>query len=175
RGRPRRRPLRRTRSARARRAAPGPLDGPRRRRVARALGAAVRRALRVPQARAAHRPRARLMPSWGAVAYGVVLSGLLATIAVAVFLRERRRSVLITAGLSAAAAPLGWDLILRHTGGDFFTDAPISAFPISFEDTGSGVFATALSALLLGFGPLHAASGRRLAVPAAPLRPAAPL
>jgi hypothetical protein len=103
------------------------------------------------------------MPSWGAVAYGVLLSGLLATIAVAVFLRERRRSVLITVGLAAAAAPLGWDLILRHTHGDFFTDAPIGVFPVSFEDTGSGVFATALSALLLGFGPLHAASGRRLA------------
>jgi len=39
-------------------------------------------------------------------------------------------------------------------------------FPISLEDTGSGVFATALSALLLGFGPLRAASGRRLALTA---------
>jgi len=39
-------------------------------------------------------------------------------------------------------------------------------FPVSFEDTGSGVFATALSALLLGFGPLHAVSGRRLALTA---------
>jgi len=64
-----------------------------------------------------------------------------------------------TAGVAAAAAPLAWDVILRHTGGRFFVDAPGVIFPISLEDTGSGVFATALSALLLGFGPLRAASG----------------
>jgi hypothetical protein len=57
-------------------------------------------------------------------------------------------------------------VILRHTGGDFFVDAPGLVFPISFEDTGSGVFATALSALLLGFGPLRTATGQRLAVSA---------
>jgi hypothetical protein len=106
------------------------------------------------------------MPSWGAVAYGVVLSGLLAALAVFALLRERRSSVLVTAAVAAAAAPLCWDLILRHTGGDFFVDAPGVVFPISFEDTGSGVFATALSALLLGFGPLRTADGRRLALTA---------
>jgi hypothetical protein len=59
-----------------------------------------------------------------------------------------------------------WDLILRHTGGDFFVDAPGYVFPVSYEDTGSGVFATALSTLVLGFGPLGAATGRRLALTA---------
>jgi len=58
-------------------------------------------------------------------------------------------------------------VILRHTGGRFFVDAPGLVFPISWEDTGSGVFATAVSALLLGFGPLRAASGRRVALTAA--------
>jgi hypothetical protein len=62
--------------------------------------------------------------------------------------------------------PLAWDLILRHTDGDFFVDAPGLVFPVSFEDTGSGVFATAIGALLLGFGPLRAASGRRFALTA---------
>jgi hypothetical protein len=57
----------------------------------------------------------------GAVAYGVVVSGVVAALALALILRE---------------------------------------------DTGSGVFATALSALVLGFGPLHAATGRRLALSA---------
>ena len=75
--------------------------------------------------------------------------------------------VVVVAGVAAALAPLLWDLILRHTGGDFFTDAPGVVFPVSYEDTGSGVFATALAALLLGFGPLRAASGRRLAQTAA--------
>src|SRR5207244_5743104 len=53
RGRPRRRALRRTGGARARRAPARALDGARGRGAACALGAAVRRALRVPQARAA--------------------------------------------------------------------------------------------------------------------------
>jgi hypothetical protein len=107
------------------------------------------------------------MPNWGAVAYGVVLSGLLAAAGFAVLLRERRWVVLATAGLAAALAPLAWDLILRHTKGDFFVDAPGYVFPISYEDTGSGVFATALGAVALGFGPLGAATGRRVAVGAA--------
>ena len=107
------------------------------------------------------------MPSWSAVAFGVALSGLVAAAAVRLVLRERRLVVVVVAGVAAALAPLLWDLILRHTGGDFFTDAPGVVFPVSYEDTGSGVFATALAALLLGVGPLRAASGRRLAQTAA--------
>lgn len=102
------------------------------------------------------------MPSWGAVAYGVILSAIAAGLAVFFILRERRAAVVTTAAAAAAIAPLCWDLILRHTGGDFFVDAPGVVFPISFEDTGSGVFATALAAPLLGFGPLRNATGRRL-------------
>jgi hypothetical protein len=106
------------------------------------------------------------MPSWGAVVYGVILSGVIAAAGVRLLLRERRPSVLLTTALATVAAPLAWDVILRHTGGRFFVDAPGVVFPISLEDTGSGVFATALSALLLGFGVLRAASGQRLALTA---------
>ena len=104
------------------------------------------------------------MPSWAAVIWGVIASGALATAAVALLQRERRKLVLVTAAIAAALGPLLWDLILRHTGGDFFVDAPGAVFPVSFEDTGSGVFADAIGALLLGFGPLRAASGRRVAL-----------
>jgi hypothetical protein len=107
------------------------------------------------------------MPSWGAVAYGVALSVVLAVAAVRLFLRERRVVVLAAAGLSAGLAPLLWDLILRHTGGRFFTDAPGLVFPVSYEDAGSGVFATALAALVLGFGPMRRDNGRLLALTAA--------
>jgi hypothetical protein len=103
------------------------------------------------------------MPSWGAVAYGVALSGLVAVATVRFLLRERRLAVIVSAGIAAALAPLLWDLILRHTGGRFFTDAPGLVFPASYEDAGSGVYATALAALLLGFGPLRASSGLHLA------------
>jgi hypothetical protein len=104
------------------------------------------------------------MPSWGAVAYGIVLSGILAAAAFVWLLRERRWPAVTTAGLAAALAPLAWDLILRHTKGNFFVDAPGYVFPISYEDTGSGVFATALGAVALGFGPLRTATGKRVAL-----------
>ena len=106
------------------------------------------------------------MPTWGATIWGVIASGVLALVAVWALLRDRRPAVLATAAASAALGPLLWDLILRHTGGDFFVDAPGVVFPVSFEDTGSGVFATALAALALGLGPLRAATGRRTAVAA---------
>ena len=106
------------------------------------------------------------MPTWGEVAYGVILSAVAAAAALRFIVRERRPSVILTGAFAALAAPFAWDLILRHTGGDFFVDAPGYVFPVSFEDTGSGVFATALSALLLGFGPMHADNGRRLALAA---------
>jgi len=85
-------------------------------------------------------------------------------------LRDRRIRVLAGAGVAAGLAPFLWDLILRHTGGDFFVDAPGVVFPVSFEDSGSGVFATALAALLLGFGPMGADNGRELALTASVLR-----
>jgi hypothetical protein len=77
------------------------------------------------------------VPSWGAVACGVAVSAVLAAGAVWFLLRERRSSVVATAGIAAGLGPLLWDLVLRHTGGDFFTDAPIAVFPVSYEDTGS--------------------------------------
>jgi hypothetical protein len=104
------------------------------------------------------------MPSWWAVTYGAILSGLAAVVGVRFVLRERRPGVLVTAAVGALLGPLAWNAILHHTGGRFFVDAPVVVFPISLQDTGSGVFATALSALLLGFGPLRAATGRRLAL-----------
>jgi hypothetical protein len=101
---------------------------------------------------------------WGSIAYGAVLSALLAAVLVALLMRERRPAVLVSAALAAAAGPVAWNAILHDVGGDrFFHDAPIVVFPVSYQDTGSGVFATAAAALILGFGALRAASGRALA------------
>ena len=106
------------------------------------------------------------MPSWSAVAYGIVVTAVVAFLALRLLLHERRRDVLVVGALAAGIGPLLWDLILRHTGGRFFTDAPGVVFPVSFEDTGSGVFATALAAVALGLGPLRAVDGHRVAVAA---------
>src|SRR3954451_21682189 len=104
------------------------------------------------------------MPSPAAVAFGVVLSVVVAVLALRFLAGERRAAVLAAAGFAAGLGPLLWDLILRHTGGDFFVDASGYVFPVSFEDAGSGVFATAIGALCLGFGPQRADPGRRVAV-----------
>jgi hypothetical protein len=101
---------------------------------------------------------------WGSIAYGAVLSAVLAAVLVALLMRERRPAVLVSAALAAAAGPVAWNAILHDVGGDrFFHDAPIVVFPVSYQDTGSGVFATAAAVLILGFGALRTASGRVLA------------
>lgn len=103
------------------------------------------------------------MPAWGAVVWGVAASGVVALALFWFVLRERGRAALAAGAVAAMLGPLLWDLILRHTGGNFFVDAPGVVFPVSFEDLGSGVFATAIGAALLGLGPLRAATGGRVA------------
>jgi hypothetical protein len=48
----------------------------------------------------------------------------------------------------------------RHAN-QFFTDAPLRLLPASWQDIGSGVFALAAAAVLLGIGPLATAPARR--------------
>src|SRR5262249_30864790 len=81
----------------------------------------------------------RLMQSWGAVAWGVAASAALALLGVRFVLGERRLGMLVASAAAALVAPLLWDLILR-------------------------VFATALAAFVLGFGPLRADSGHPAAL-----------
>lgn len=107
------------------------------------------------------------MIGWGSIAYGAALSALLAAVVVAGLMRERRPAVLISAAAAAAAGPLAWNAILHDVGGDrFFHDAPVVVFPVSYQDTSSGVFATAAAALILGFGAMRASSARQLALAA---------
>lgn len=76
---------------------------------------------------------------------------------------QRRPSVLLTVALGAFAGPVAWNAILHATAANqFFVGAPIVVFPISWQDTGSGVFALAALAVLLGLGPLRAEPGRRV-------------
>lgn len=104
------------------------------------------------------------MIGWGRIAYGAALSAVAAAVAVRLGLRERRPAVVIAAAAAAAVGPVAWNAILHETGGrGFFHDAPVQVFPVSWQDTGSGVFATAAASLVLGFGALRASTGRRLA------------
>jgi hypothetical protein len=104
---------------------------------------------------------------WSIVAYGAPLSAVVAVILVTVAVRPWRPAVIVAAGLSAAMGPAAWNAILNAVhASEFFTDAPMAVFPISWQDTGSGVFTLALAALVLGLGPLGAAPGRQVALSA---------
>jgi hypothetical protein len=104
---------------------------------------------------------------WSIVAYGAALSAVVAVVLVVVAVRPRRVVVVAGAGLAAAVGPAAWNAILNTVHApEFFIDAPIVVFPISWQDTGSGVFTLALAALVLGLGPLGAAPGRQVAVAA---------
>jgi hypothetical protein len=91
------------------------------------------------------------MIAWQVIGYGATLSALAAGGAVAAVARGHRARAAAGAAVGAVAGPIAWNAILRATHGDnFFVDAPVSVFPVSWQDTGSGVFALAATALLLG-------------------------
>lgn len=93
---------------------------------------------------------------YGQMFYGAALSGLLAGALAWLAARERRPIAVALAALAAVAGPLAWNMILRAAHGhQFFTDAPIAVFPVSWQDAGSGVFTIATATVILGVGPLR--------------------
>ena len=102
------------------------------------------------------------MLAWSTIIYGAALSAVLAGVLVALAARGQRVTVAAGAVVGAAAGPIAWNAILRAThASTFFTDAPVAIMPASWQDTGSGVFAFAVTALVLGVGPLATTSARR--------------
>ncbi len=87
--------------------------------------------------------------------YGAALSALAAAALVAFVGKDRRLPILVTTALAAFAMPLWWNLILRWTGatGAFSHDLPFRPVPVSWQDTGSGVFTLAGATTALGLGP----------------------
>jgi hypothetical protein len=105
------------------------------------------------------------MLPWGVIAYGAALSAVLAVLLVVFLARERHPVVLGSIAAGTITGPVAWNAILRAThANQFFTDAPLVVFPISWQDTGSGIFTLAALTLLLGFGPLRTTPGHRVAL-----------
>jgi hypothetical protein len=105
------------------------------------------------------------MIGWGQIGYGAALSAVVAAGLIAAVVGERRPALIASGAVAAAAGPVAWIAILRAAHGDqFFIDAPVAVFPVSWQDTGSGVFALATAALVYGFGPLAAEPARHTAV-----------
>jgi hypothetical protein len=103
------------------------------------------------------------MLAWTTISYGAALSALVAPVLAFLVARERRPASLVAVAVGALAGPFAWNAILRAVNApQFFVDAPLPVFPVSWQDTGSGVFAFAALALVLGVGPLRSAPSRRL-------------
>ena len=92
------------------------------------------------------------MISWATVLYGAALTFVLVA-AAALSARQRLASVLAAATASAGGA-IAWNALLHATGGhNFFADAPVAVLHVSWQDTGSGVFALAATSVVLGLVP----------------------
>jgi hypothetical protein len=101
---------------------------------------------------------------WNQIGYGAALSAVVAGIVLAIAVRGRRPGIIATGALAAVVGPVAWNAILRAAHGQqFFTDAPVRLFPVSWQDTGSGVFALAAAVLAFGFGTLGREPARRTA------------
>jgi hypothetical protein len=79
------------------------------------------------------------MLSWAHLARGAGLSALLEVLVMLAVPRWRRPRLIITSAVIGFAAPFGWQAVLKLTHSyRFYTDLPVSFFPISYQDTGSG-------------------------------------
>ncbi len=103
--------------------------------------------------------------STGSMLYGAALSSVLAVLLVAAAAKARRIAVLATAAVAAFLMPICWNSILRATGATaaFSHDLPFKPFPVSWQDTGSGVFTLAGAALAFAFGIAAREPARRAA------------
>jgi hypothetical protein len=91
--------------------------------------------------------------SWGQIFYGAALSTVIAALVFVFVRRERATTVLVPAVAATFLGPLTWNAILHRAGNAsdaFFVDIPFKPFPVSWQDTGSGVFTLAVASLLLG-------------------------
>jgi hypothetical protein len=92
--------------------------------------------------------------------YVAALSAALALVLLALVAKQRDRAVLAVAGLTAG---LGRHPVRTHTTARFSHDLPFPVFPISWQDTGSGVFTLAGAATALALGPTASWPARKTA------------
>ncbi len=107
------------------------------------------------------------MISWSRILYGAVLTTVIAAVVFVVLRRERRLAVLAAALGSTLAGPVAWNAILHRAGGaGFFVDIPFAPFPVSWQDTGSGVFTLAVASVVLSLLLRREVAGRVIGIAA---------
>src|SRR5262245_27713146 len=103
------------------------------------------------------------MISYAQIAYGAILSGVIAAVAIGLLAPTQRWLVALAGGISTAAGAAAWNAILHAAhGNQFFTDAPIVVMPASWQDTGSGAFALATASVVLGLAVAPSTPIRRV-------------
>jgi len=109
------------------------------------------------------------MIDWPQIFYGAVLSTIIAAL-VFVFVRRERAAIVLAPALAATfLGPLAWNAILHRAATEadgFFVDIPFKPFPVSWQDTGSGVFTLAAASLFLGLALRHERASRVLSLAA---------
>lgn len=96
------------------------------------------------------------MLSYAHILYGLALTVIGEVVLTVAVPRWRRPGVVLTTVVSAFLGVLAWQFVLRVThASQFFTDLPFRPFPVSWQDTGSGVVTVALSAVALAYGPMR--------------------
>jgi|SRR5215210_2615583 len=96
------------------------------------------------------------MLSWGYLANGAAVSAVLEVLLLLCVPRWRKPWIIITTAIVGFCGPFGWQAVLKITESSrFYTDLPVSFFPISYQDAGSGVVTFALRCLTLGYGPMR--------------------
>jgi len=102
---------------------------------------------------------------WPQIFYGAALSTVVAGL-VFVFVRRERAAIVLVPALAATfVGPLAWNAILHRAATEadgFFVDIPFKPFPVSWQDTGSGVFTLAVASLLVGVALRREPAGRVL-------------
>jgi len=104
---------------------------------------------------------------WGQIIYGAALSAIVTAVVFVVVRRERSGQVVALAAAASLVGPLAWNAILHRaaTAADgFFVDIPFKPFPVSWQDTGSGVFTLAVAAVVFGLALRDERAGRALSL-----------
>jgi hypothetical protein len=102
-----------------------------------------------------------LVLPWSHIVFGSLIGPAVAVVALVV-LRERQPRTLLTVAVGTCAGTWIWNTMLnvRHAG-EIDVDIPFRLFPISWQDTGTGVFSFAAATLLLLATVHRNESGRR--------------
>jgi hypothetical protein len=106
--------------------------------------------------------------SWATILAGAAMTAAFTTAALVLIGSERHPAVLIAAVTASTLAPIAWNAVLRAIhANQFFTDAPITVMPASWQDTGSGIVTFGAVAAALGAGPQRDQPAKRVVALAA--------